>query len=187
MSYLIVGLGNPGKRYENTRHNLGFKVADRLAEKLNIKFTEKDSYLIASGELEGSPLFLIKPLTFMNRSGTAVRSFLRYKNIEGRNIFIVHDDLDLPLGAIRLRWNGSSGGHNGIKSIISELGTAEFYRLKIGIDKPPIKEMVEHYVLQPFSKAEMEITDETVDRAAECLISAISQGADKAMNKYNRT
>ncbi len=187
MSYLIIGLGNPGKKYEDTRHNIGFKVADKFSERLNIKFFEKHNFYIAEGEISDSPVFIMKPMTFMNRSGQAVRNFLKYKNIDGRNIFIIHDDLDLPLGAMRLRWNGSSGGHNGIKSIISETGTADFYRLKIGIDKPPVREMVEYYVLEPFSKAEMVIVNETIERSVECIISAISEGPQKAMNKYNRT
>lgn len=186
MAFLIVGLGNPGKKYEKTRHNLGFNVINLLAEKLNISFSEKENYHLGEGLIQSAPLYLLKPLTFMNRSGLAVKGFLKYKNdIEEKNLFVVYDDLDMPLGKIRLKWNGGSGGHRGVNSIIEQLGTKNFFHLKIGIDKPPIKELVESYVLGNFSKAEMEFVEQAIEKAVDCLISAIIDTPEKAMNKFN--
>lgn len=185
MSYLVVGLGNPGTKYAKTRHNIGFMVADFLAESLNLTFKEKEHYLIAEGEIEGSPLFILKPMTFMNLSGKAVVSFLRYKNILDEHIFVVYDDLDMPLGKLRLKWNGSGGGHKGIKSVIEERQNKNFYHLKIGIDKPPLKELVEGYVLTKFSPQEQEVINDAVYKAHLCIKTAIIDGATKAMNTFN--
>lgn len=186
MAYLIAGLGNPGKKYEKTRHNLGFSVVDILAERLNIDFSEKDNYLISTGEINNAPLYLLKPLTFMNRSGLALKNFLKYRNdIEEKDIFIVYDDLDLPVGKIRLKWNGSGGGHKGVRSVIEELGTRNFYHLKIGIDKPPLKELVEGYVLGNFSKAELDVIVDAKIKAVDCLFTAIRESPTIAMNKFN--
>ncbi|MCX7990880.1 MAG: aminoacyl-tRNA hydrolase [Proteobacteria bacterium] len=186
MGFLIVGLGNPGKKYEKTRHNLGFNVVDLLAERLKQSFQEKENYLISAGEINNFPLYLLKPLTFMNRSGLAVKNFIKYKNdINERNIFVVYDDLDLPVGKIRLKWNGGSGGHRGVNSIIENLATKNFYHLKIGIDKPPLKELVESYVLGNFSKQEYEFIEVAKERAVECLLTAINESPTKAMNIFN--
>ena len=185
MAYLVVGLGNPGPKYAKTRHNIGFMVAEELASLQGITFVEKDDYAIAKGELEGAPLFIIKPLTFMNLSGRAVRNFLRYNNIPGDNLFVVYDDLDMPLGKVRLKWNGSGGGHKGVQSIINELQSKEFYHLKIGISKPLLKELVEGYVLTKFSPEEKKVIDEAIKRAVLSLKTAMTEGASKAMTLYN--
>ncbi|GAB4439886.1 MAG: aminoacyl-tRNA hydrolase [bacterium] len=185
MAYLVVGLGNPGTKYAKTRHNIGFMVSDFLADKLNIDFREKENYLIAEGGIEGIPLFILKPLTFMNLSGKAVSSFLRYRNITDDSIFVVYDDLDLPLGKLRLRWNGSGGGHKGVKSVIEERQNKNFYHLKIGIGKPPVKELVEGYVLSKFTPDEQIVINDAVNRAHLCIITAIKEGTTKAMNDFN--
>jgi len=186
MAFLIVGLGNPGKKYEKTRHNLGFSVVDLLAERLNSSFFEKENYLIGEGVINNIPLYLLKPLTFMNRSGLAVKNFIKYKNDIGeKGIFIIYDDLDLPVGKIRLKWNGGSGGHRGVNSIIENLGTKNFYHLKIGIDKPPLKELVENYVLGNFTKSEIEFIEPAKEKAVDCLLYAITESPEKAMNKFN--
>lgn len=185
MAYLLVGLGNPGQKYAKTRHNLGFMVADSVAKSLNLIFKERDNYLLTEGELGGSPLFILKPLTFMNLSGKAVASFLKYKKIEDEQIFVVYDDIDMPLGKLRLRWNGSGGGHKGVKSIIEERQNKNFYHLKIGIDKPPLKELVDKHVLGQFSKDELKIIETSIVKANLCIKSAITAGVTKAMNTFN--
>lgn len=185
MAYLVVGLGNPGNKYTRTRHNIGFMVVDLLADNLKLSFKEKENYLIAEGELEGCPLFILKPMTFMNLSGKAVAHFLRYKNFSDENIFVVYDDLDMPLGKLRLKWNGSGGGHKGIKSIVEERQNKSFFHLKIGIGKPPIKELVEGYVLSKFSPQEQEVINDAVYKAYLCIRTAIKEGVTKAMNAFN--
>lgn len=185
MSYLVVGLGNPGEKYAKTRHNIGFMVADLLADSLNIDFREMSNYALGEGEFNGSPLFILKPFTFMNLSGKAVKDFLRYHEISEKDMFVVYDDIDLPLGKIRLKWNGSGGGHKGVKSIIEECERRGFYHLKIGIDKPPLKELVDKHVLGRFTKDEMAVINDAIHNAHLCLKMAITEGATKAMNTFN--
>lgn len=185
MAFLIIGLGNPGKKYERTRHNLGFSVLDLLAERLNFSFHERENYLIGEGDFNNSSLFLLKPLTYMNRSGLAVKNFLRYKDIDERSIYVIYDDLDLPVGKIRLKWNGGGGGHKGVQSIIDNMGTKNFYHLKIGISKPPLKELIEHHVLGNFTKEELQYIEPAKINAIECLIIAITESPERAMNKFN--
>lgn len=186
MTWFIVGLGNPGKIYENTRHNIGFNVLNLLAKEIDANFQIKKNYEIAEGYLGITPLYLLKPQTFMNLSGKAVAEFVKYKNFfEPSKTLVVYDDLDLPVGKIRLKWNGGSGGHKGVTSIINELGTKNFYHLKIGIGRPPLKELIENYVLGKFSKEEKEIIDTAIVRAISCIITLIEQGSQIAMNKFN--
>lgn len=185
MTWLVVGLGNPGKKYERTRHNIGFEVANRLAEKLQIIFKTKKNFEIGEGFYSNNPFYIIKPLTFMNLSGLAVKDFASYKNISKENIIVIYDDLDLPVGKIRLRWNGSGGGHKGVASIIQELGSKFFYHLRIGIDRPPLKELVESYVLSRFQPKEWEVINESIEKAVECIFTLIDQGKAMAMNKFN--
>lgn len=186
MTWLIVGLGNPGKKYEKTRHNTGFQVTDVFAHKNNLVFETKKNYEIAEGYLDDIPIFLLKPLTFMNLSGKAVSEFLKYKNLLSlEKTVVIYDDLDLPVGKLRLKWNGGSGGHKGVNSIINECGNKNFYHLKIGIGRPPLKELIEFYVLEKFSKNEKEIIDEAIEKATMCIISLIKEGPQMAMNKFN--
>ncbi|MCX7770545.1 MAG: aminoacyl-tRNA hydrolase [Proteobacteria bacterium] len=186
MTWLIIGLGNPGKKYENTRHNIGFNVINLFAEEIKISFLNKKIYDLGEGYLGSTPIFLLKPLTFMNLSGKAVVDFVKYKNsIEGSKTIVIYDDLDLPLGKLRLKWNGSGGGHRGVNSVISEWGTKDFFHLKIGIGRPPLKQLVENYVLEKFNKEEREIIDSAIIKAIACIRTLIEEGPQIAMNKFN--
>ncbi|MDZ7360281.1 MAG: aminoacyl-tRNA hydrolase [candidate division KSB1 bacterium] len=180
--HLIVGLGNPGPRYANTRHNVGFKVVERLAERLQLSFRPgKGDYLLASG----ATILLMKPLTFMNNSGLAVRHAADDFGLECSRILIVLDDHQLPLGKLRLRTSGSDGGHNGLASVIQHLGTQEIPRLRLGIGAEFAKGEMADYVLSAFSKEEQKRLPEIYDRAVEAALSFINDGVQQAMNKFN--
>src|SRR5581483_5215802 len=153
-SWLIVGLGNPGENYRDTRHNVGFRVVEALVLKRGVKVREKDEAIFGSYPLEGREVFLFFPQTFMNESGRAVAPFARYRNIPLDKILVVSDDLDLPTGKIRLRTSGGSGGHHGLDSIISHLGSSDFPRLRVGVSKPPSAEEGAHHVLSSFNPEE---------------------------------
>jgi PTH1 family peptidyl-tRNA hydrolase len=183
--WLVAGLGNPGRKYENTRHNLGFRVVDQIAERLGVEFSQKKDYLISEGLYGDQRMVLIKPLTFMNLSGMAVRTVLRYRAISPDNLIVVHDDLDLPVGRIRIRRRGSSGGHKGVQSIIDQSGTSEFIRVKIGIDGPRDRP-AEIYVLEKFHPNEREIINEAVSRASDAVFRIVMDGVSHAMTEYNR-
>lgn len=153
----IFGLGNPGAKYKNTRHNIGFMVAEDLSEEMRESFSQEDfKSLYFSAHIQGEKVFVIKPQTFMNLSGEAVRAFLDYYGADPADILVIYDDMDLPVGKIRLRKQGSSGGHNGIKDIIRHLGTKEFNRLKIGVGRPHPKQTVISHVLSRFDSEEEE-------------------------------
>lgn len=183
---VIVGLGNPGKKYEKTRHNIGFMFVDEIAKvnKIEYKLDKRHQAMIGSTNINGQTCYLIKPITFMNLSGNAVRSFVEYYNIPISDLIIVFDDMDLPLGKLRIRKTGSSGGHKGMKSIIENLGTSDILRIRIGIDKP-INEEVVDYVLHKISKKEQIILDETLQLAPQILDDTVISGVDYMMNKYN--
>ncbi|ADU96271.1 aminoacyl-tRNA hydrolase [Thermovibrio ammonificans] len=175
MVKLVVGLGNPGREYEKTRHNVGWMVLDRLADKLGVSLNrEKFKGLYGEYRGENGKVILLKPLTYMNRSGESVSQFLRYFKIAPEEMVVVYDDLDLPLGKLRLKPKGSSGGHRGVESIIRELGTSNFPRLKVGIGRPARKEEVVDYVLSPFGREQWPAIEEAVDRASDCLNLLIS-------------
>ncbi|MCG3120390.1 MAG: Peptidyl-tRNA hydrolase [bacterium] len=181
--YLIVGLGNPGTRYAGTRHNIGFKVAESLAERLHLSFRAgKGDYLIATGVGE---TMLLKPLTYMNNSGMAVRHAVDYFDLAHERVLIVFDDYQLPLGKLRLRASGSDGGHNGMASVIQHLGTPAVPRLRLGISSEFEKGEMANYVLSTFSKAEQKLLPEIYDRAVEAVLCFVSQGMQQAMNKFN--
>lgn len=184
---IVVGLGNPGKRYSRTRHNVGFMVVDHLAKAYGLSFKEQDDYLISHGNIEGYPVTLLKPLTYMNLSGVAVKKIVDKKIIENlpNSIIVVHDDLDLPLGKLKIRRNGSSGGHKGVNSIIENLGTKDFIRVKVGIGKKEGVDVSE-YVLSPFTKEEKPIIEEKILQAAQSIVTILCEGLERAMNKYNR-
>lgn len=183
---LIVGLGNPGKIYAYTRHNVGFWVIDELSTRWDIKLAKKKwGAVVGEGFVQGRKVILAKPETYMNRSGQAIASALDWLKLELDDLLVIYDDLDLSLGQIRLRQKGNSGGHNGIKSIISHIGSNEFKRVKIGIGKPDGRVPVADYVLSPFFKSEEESIKEAVLRASDSVVSWIYSGFTKAMNEYN--
>jgi len=185
---LIVGLGNPGKEYESTRHNLGFMLIDKLAHNAGIAVGRREcSSLVGRGEIEGSRTKLVKPQTFMNLSGHAVSCLVAKIESESpvEQLVVISDDLALPLGKIRIRERGSAGGHNGLKSIIAALGTDEFVRLRIGIQPDhPISDS-KRFVLDTFSKSERALVTEVLDQSANAIRTIIRDGALKAMSEFN--
>ena len=185
--YIIVGLGNPGKEYENTRHNAGFMVIDELAGKCNISVTEKKhKALIGKGMIGAEKVILVKPQTFMNLSGESVREVIDYYKIEEKTeLIVISDDISLDVGAIRIRKKGSAGGHNGLKNIILHLGHDEFQRIKMGVSEKPSGYELVDYVLGRFGEEDRKLMKESVERATEAIEVIITDGADAAMNKFN--
>jgi PTH1 family peptidyl-tRNA hydrolase len=182
---LIVGLGNPGSRYQWTRHNAGFMVLDRLSHLAGIPVAKKGSSgLSGEGFWHGQRLILLKPQTFMNLSGRSVAEVSRFHKIPCEDIIVVHDDLDIPFGRVRLKKGGGHGGHNGLRSILSDIGTGDFIRLRIGIGRPVRGDVVD-YVLQPFSVNEMPDLASVLDGAIDTLESVFSDGLEKTMSIYN--
>lgn len=183
---LIAGLGNPGTAYSRTRHNIGFICLDRLAKDLGIKFDRRLCQAkIGHGKLDGEDIYLAKPQTFMNSSGRAIKCLVKRLGFKANtDLIVVHDELDLPLGVIRIKKGGSSAGHKGVQSIIDELGADEFIRLRIGIGRPGGPDVVD-YVLDNFSATEKEILDEVINRACRATLITITEGPDVAMNQFN--
>lgn len=185
-TFLIVGLGNPGREYRENRHNIGFMLVDRLTEQIGISLNRVQfKALVGTGLHHGVKLILAKPQTFMNLSGQAVSALVRFYKLPLTNLLVAHDDLDLPFGTIRLRPGGGSAGQKGISSIIEKLGRQDFSRLRLGIDHPPDRMDPADYVLQNFKQAELIVLSEFLDRAAEAALVFVNEGLDAAMNKYN--
>lgn len=186
--YIIVGLGNPGKQYENTRHNIGFATIERIAEQENIHVLEKKhKAIIGKGYIAGQKCILAKPQTFMNLSGESVRELVDYYKVDDTaELIVIADDVSLDVGQIRVRKKGSAGGHNGLKNIIAHLGHDDFTRIKMGVGEKPKGYDLADYVLGHFSKEERVIMDEAAGRAADAVRTIITQDADVAMNLYNR-
>lgn len=185
-NYLIVGLGNPGREYKHTRHNIGFMTIDKLAVDLSIRLSKVQSKaLIATALLDGRKLILVKPQTFMNLSGQSVISLLRFYRIPLEQMIVIHDDIDLPVGTIRIRPGGGSAGQRGLASIIEKLGTQAFPRLRIGVGRPPGRMDAADYVLQDFLKAEQPIMEKVIAEASQAARTFVLEGLDKAMNTYN--
>ena len=187
-TYLIIGLGNPGRDYQRNRHNIGFMLADELAERLGTKFRRmKHKALLTSARYKGAKIILAKPQTYMNKSGQAVSTLVRFYKIPLTNLLVAYDDVDLPFETIRLRPSGGSAGQKGMKSIIRQLGSQDFPRLRLGIGRPPGRMSTPDYVLQDFSQQESDVLPFVLDRAADAALTFISEGIEAAMTKYNQT
>jgi PTH1 family peptidyl-tRNA hydrolase len=184
--FLIIGLGNPGRDYRENRHNIGFMLIDRLAIELNVRFTRQHSKaLVATTNYNECRIILAKPQTFMNLSGQSVQGLIRFYKLPLTNLLVAHDDLDLPLGTIRIRPDGGSAGQKGMESIIERLGTDEFPRLRLGIGRPPGRMEAPDYVLQDFPAGEMTVISETLNLAVEAALTFVNEGLDVAMNRFN--
>lgn len=182
----IIGLGNPGKNYEKTRHNVGFMVIDELSKRWNIPLNkEKFKGIYGMGIINGEKVILLKPLTYMNLSGESIRPLLDYYEIDPSDLIVIYDDLDLPTGKIRLRTKGSAGGHNGIKSTILHLGTQNFNRLRIGIDRPSNGMAITDYVLGQFSEEERANIKDAIDQAANACEKWTTTPFLDVMNQFN--
>lgn len=183
---LIVGLGNPGSKYAGTRHNVGFDFIDRFSESVAITLGPgKGPYYSGTGHYRREKLILVKPTTYMNRSGQAVQQILHYYKLDPQECLVCYDDLDISLGKIRLRPGGSAGGHNGVKDIIRTLGTDQFPRLRIGIGNDYAKGKQVNYVLSNFNSEEKEIIDQTLDKAVDAALRFVTDGIEPAMNAFN--
>ena len=183
---LIVGLGNPGAEYEKTRHNVGFEVVDAVADKARITLEhDKGDVLLGWGRVRRYPLGVAKPLTYMNRSGTAVRTLLGRHGLEPQEILVVVDDINLPVGKLRLRQGGSAGGHNGLQDITDRLGRDDFPRLRFGVGSDFSRGKQADYVLSPFSPDERPIVEEALVRARDAAITFVTDGIVTAMNRFN--
>jgi PTH1 family peptidyl-tRNA hydrolase len=182
---LIVGLGNPGRQYERTRHNLGFLVADLLASRWSLSLAGKGSGTFGRGSIAGQPAALLKPMTFMNRSGQAVLEVVQFYKLSLADLMVIFDDLDLPVGRVRMRMDGSAGGHKGLGDIIQRLGSDEIARIRVGIGRPTVGDAVD-YVLSPPRPDEQPPIELALLRAAEAAECWLTEGPGAAMNRYNR-
>ncbi|QGU96569.1 aminoacyl-tRNA hydrolase [Clostridium bovifaecis] len=183
--FLIVGLGNPGKEYEHTRHNVGFDIIDLLSKKYNIDVNRKKfKGMYGDGKVNGERVLLLKPTTYMNLSGESVKEIVEFYKIPNENVIVIYDDISLEVGRLRIREKGSAGGHNGIKSIISYLGSEVFPRIKVGVGQPSKEELVS-FVLGKFSKEDRERLEKVFKAAIDAVGAIIEEGTIEAMNKYN--
>lgn len=184
--YLIIGLGNPEKDYSKTRHNMGFNVVNKVAEKYGIEINKKkfDS-LYGEGIIENEKVILLKPQTYMNLSGKAIIQAVNFYKIPLENICVIYDDMDIAPGIIKIRKKGGAGSHNGMKSVVSELKSEDFARIRVGIGTPKFKEDSINYVIGAIPQEELIILDEGTTKAAEAITTILQEGIDKAMNKFN--
>ncbi|MFJ7738649.1 aminoacyl-tRNA hydrolase [Lysinibacillus sp. NPDC097287] len=183
---IIVGLGNPGKPYENTRHNIGFDVIDALAKKWDAPLTNsKFNGMYATVHRPEGKVLIVKPLTYMNLSGECVGPLMDYFDIDVEDLIVIYDDLDLETGKLRLRQKGSAGGHNGIKSLIHHLGTQEFNRIRVGVNRPPAGMKVADYVLSKFSKEDKVVIGDAIEKSVNAVETALSTPFLEVMNKFN--
>lgn len=185
--YIIVGLGNPTKEYDNTRHNIGFSAIDMLADKYSISVTEvKHKALLGKGVINGNKVILVKPLTYMNLSGEAVRAVIDYYKVdEEEELIVIYDDISLDVGQLRVRKKGSAGGHNGIKNIIAHLGHDTFKRIKIGVGEKPKGYDLADYVLGHFGKEDLDVLKEGMERVDGAVNLILQDDIGEAMNRYN--
>ncbi len=187
-TFLIIGLGNPGREYTFSRHNIGFMVIDGLAEEFGIKTHKYQSRAMTGrATFNDKRIILAKPQTFMNNSGASVRELIRFYKVEPSRMIVIHDDVDLTLGSLRLRAAGSSGGHRGMDSIIRDLGMNTFPRMRIGISRPPGRMDTAHYVLEGFLPSEQDVLEITLTKAVQAVKTFLDQGIEKAMNDFNGT
>ncbi|MGE5462291.1 MAG: aminoacyl-tRNA hydrolase [Syntrophothermus sp.] len=185
-TYLLIGLGNPGREYRDTRHNFGFMFLDRLAVRLDARGMKVQSKaIVTTAVYQDRKLILAKPQTYMNLSGHSAQGLLNFYKVPIENMLVAHDDLDLPFGTLRVRPKGGPGGQRGMASTIEQLGTNDFPRLRLGIGRPPGRMDPAAYVLQNFSREEMKILSEILDRAADAALEFVVHGVNQAMNKYN--
>ena len=185
-SYVIVGLGNPGKEYADTRHNMGYKAIDVLSSDENIDVRRNKFHsLIGQGRIAGKKVVLVKPETYMNRSGIAVREAAMYFNVAPENLIVIYDDIDLPSGSIRIRKSGGAGTHNGMKSVVEQLGTKDFVRIRIGVGAAEAGEDLVNRVIGEVPKAERELLQKAAAEAAAAVKDIITIGVDNAMNRHN--
>ena len=186
--FIIAGLGNPTKEYEGTRHNVGFQVIDKIAEKYNIAVdAKKGRAYVGKGIIEGQKVLLIKPQTYMNLSGESVRSLLDYYKVdEEHELIVIYDDISLDVGQLRIRAKGSAGGHNGMKNIIAHLGSQVFPRIKVGVGEKPPKWDLADYVLGRFDKDDRALVEEAQERACKAVELILTDSVDAAMNEYNK-
>lgn len=183
---LVVGLGNPGPRYVGNRHNVGFLVADLLAERVGGRFTRhKAGADVLTGRLAGRPVVLAKPRSYMNLSGGPVAGVVRFFKVDVADLVVVHDDLDLPFGVVRLKRGGGEGGHNGLRSISQSLGTQDYLRVRFGIERPPGRMDPAEYVLRDFSAAERRDLDYHLDRCADAVEALLADGLEPAQNRFH--
>ena len=186
MTWLIIGLGNPGKDYRLTRHNVGFRVVELLAQEQGIQFKKRrGGAQIGEGRVGREKVILAKPLTYMNKSGAAVKKLVKALGIPLDHLVLVHDDLDLACGRMKIKETGGHGGHKGVQSIIEQLGSTDFLRVKVGIGKPESPEQGADYVLSRFAADERALVKESVQQAAEAIEAIIVSGKDQSMNRYN--
>lgn len=184
--FLIAGLGNPGREYAGNRHNVGFRCVERFAAVHGLSFSKRQKKArVALGTVDDHPLVLARPRTFMNKSGQAVAPLVRFYKIPLERVLLIYDDLDLPLGTTRLRPSGGSGGHRGVRSVIQQLGSQAFARLRIGIGRPPGRMDPADYVLQDFSAEEEVLLDEVLEHAVDAIEAWLDQGIEAAMSRYN--
>jgi PTH1 family peptidyl-tRNA hydrolase len=183
--YLIAGLGNPGRKYKNNRHNIGFKVANKLAERHGISMARLEMRaIVGKGVIRNRQVILAKPQTYMNESGQAIGRLLNYYDVPLANLMVIYDEIDLPLGTLRLRENGGSGGHNGMKSIIAHVGN-DFPRLRLGVGRPPGRMDAAAYVLRDFQGDEIMLAEEMIGAAADAVESYLVDGIELAMTRHN--
>ena len=183
---MLVGLGNPGREYRQTRHNIGFMVIDELCKELNVRLSRMQAKaLVGNGVLTGCKVILAKPQTFMNLSGKSVASLVKFYKIPFSQLLVILDDLDLPVGTLRMRPGGGSAGNKGLISIIQQLGTEDFPRMRLGIGRPPGQKQGADYVLQDFQSGEMGFVKEVLARASQAAQTFVINGIDQAMNQFN--
>ncbi|NLE28443.1 MAG: aminoacyl-tRNA hydrolase [Phycisphaerae bacterium] len=186
--YLIVGLGNPGPKYAKTRHNVGFMVIEKLGGRWDINVDKgKFEGVSGSGQIKGEPVMLLKPLTYMNRSGLSVRAAMDFYKLEPKDLLMILDDLALPVGQIRIRHQGSAGGHNGLSDVIRHAGTDQIARVRVGIGSPPPRMDSADYVLGEFRSDEKPVMAEMIEQAADAVETIVDQGITRAMDRFNRT
>lgn len=184
--WIIAGLGNPGREYRETRHNVGFQMIDQLADKMQIGLDKvRNKAIMGEGIYQDKRIILMKPQTYMNLSGTSVSQLVRFYKIPLENLLVIHDDLDLPIGKLRIRPGGGSAGQKGMESIIQFLGSDEFSRLRLGIGRPIGRMEVADFVLTPFTQSEIAIMKETFFRAEQAILVWLDEGIDAAMNQFN--